>query len=84
MTRNERESQIHQMLLNQQFEGIEADESDKLLFQKYIDGTISLGNLMQTAQAYGEWLRRPRDIVETLKKLSVEEKIELHRQAIGG
>lgn len=81
MTKQEREHQVRQMLANQRLEGLEPDQVHQQLLQEYIDGTASLDDLWRHARAYAKALGL-RDIVEEVKKLSPEQKLELHRQAV--
>jgi len=62
-SRADRERHVAQMLASSRLEGIEPDETDQLLLQGYVKGTVSLEDLLTharqfaTAAAYDEWLR---------------------------
>lgn len=47
------------MLANQRLEGLEPDQAHQQLLQEYIDGTASLADLLEHAQAYAydQWFR---------------------------
>lgn len=62
-TRADRERYVAQMLVSSRLEGLEPDETDKLLLQAYIDDKASLADLLAHARqfatlaAYEEWQR---------------------------
>lgn len=61
--RADRERQVAQMLASSRLEGLEPDETDKLLLRAYIDDKVSLSDLLAHARqfatlaAYEEWQR---------------------------
>jgi len=62
-SRADRERQVAQMLASSRLEGLEPDETDKLLLRAYIDDKVSLSDLLAHARqfatlaAYEEWQR---------------------------
>lgn len=80
-TKEERAHQVRQMLANQRLEGLEPDAAHLQILQEYIDGTASLDDLWRHARVYAEAFGL-QDIVEEVKKLSPDQKLELHRQAV--
>lgn len=65
-SRADRERQVAQMLASSRLEGLEPDETDKLLLRAYIDDKVSLSDLLAHARqfatlaAYEEWQRTHR------------------------
>lgn len=51
-TKTEREKHVHQMRANHRIEGFDPDAVDLAMQQRYIDGTASLDDLLQYAQAF--------------------------------
>ena len=62
-SRADRERQVAQMLASPRLEGLEPDETDKLLLRAFIDDKASLSDLLAHARqfatlaAYEEWQR---------------------------
>jgi hypothetical protein len=51
-SRHERSSHVVQMRANFSIEGMEPSADDRQLQQRYIDGTVSLEEMLQHARAY--------------------------------
>lgn len=77
----ERKHQIKHVLSRLEVKGLVPTQTELEHLQAYIDGTTSLDGLMEHARPYAEALGL-RDLIKEIKKVSAEEKIELHRQAI--
>lgn len=61
--RSDRERHVAQMIASSQLEGLAPDKSDQVILQAYIDGKVSIGDLLAYARqfatlaAYDEWRR---------------------------
>lgn len=65
-SRAERERHVAQMLANSRLEGFEPDEAHRQLLQEYIEGAVSLDDLLAYANKFAKVINAQEAEQETL------------------